>query len=259
MNTAQQLQVPRWPCRPTRTTVRTSYEARMTHFDDPDAVTRYAAGALRMVPGLHDLHKMSRILLAEGAGPQAEIPVHGAGGGMELTAFAHAEPSWRFCGVDPSAAMLDLARRTLGPHSARATLHQGYIDTAPPGPFDGATSLLTLHFLPRDERLQTLRGLHSRLRPGARLVTAHHSIPQPDKILWLTRFAAFAQSNGLPPDQAAQMVPTLDTRLPTLPPDEDRALLLDAGFTDAPLFYAALTFRGWVATTPPTSPTAPCA
>ena len=222
----------------------------MSHFDDPDAVTRYAAGALRMVPGLHDLHKMAHILLAEGAGPDAHILVLGAGGGMELAAFATAEPGWHFTGVDPSAPMLDLATRTLGPHADRATLHQGYIDTAPPGPFDGAACLLTLHFLPTEDRLQTLRALHTRLKPGARLVTAHHSIPQDQTTLWLTRFAAFAQSNGLDPVQAAQMIPTLATRLPTLSPTEDAALLAEAGFTDIQLFYAAFTFRGW----PPTRP-----
>jgi tRNA (cmo5U34)-methyltransferase len=222
----------------------------MSHFDDPDAVTRYAAGALRMVPGLHDLHKMSHILLAEGAGPDAHILVLGAGGGMELAAFAAAEPGWAFTGVDPSAPMLDLAARTLGPHADRATLHHGYIDTAPPGPFDGAACLLTLHFLPAKDRLQTLRALHARLRPGARLVTAHHSIPEDQKTLWLTRFAAFAQSNGLDPVQAAQMIPTLATRLPILSPSEDAALLAEAGFTDIHLFYAAFTFRGWVATRP---------
>ena len=222
----------------------------MSHFNDPDAVSRYTAGALQMVPGLHDLHTMTRILLAEGAGPQGHILVLGAGGGMELHAFARDEPDWRFTGVDPSARMLDLATVALGPHAPRAILYQGYINTAPPGPFDGATCLLTLHFLPRAERLQTLRDLHSRLRPGARLVTAHHTVPEAEKTLWFTRVAAFAQTNGLPPPQAAAMVPTLATRLPTLSPTEDAALLAEAGFTDIQLFYAAFTFRGWVATRP---------
>lgn len=222
----------------------------MTHFDDPDAVARYTAGPLMMVPGLHDLHKMTRLLLAEAAGPAAHILVLGAGGGMELTAFATAEPTWTFTGVDPSAEMLSLATRTLGPHAPRATLIQGYIDTAPPGPFDGATCLLTLHFLPREDRLATLRALYTRLKPGARLITAHHSIPEDHKTLWLTRFAAFAQSNGLPADKAAALIPGLATKLPTLSPEADAALLHEAGFTDISLFYAALTFRGWTATKP---------
>lgn len=222
----------------------------MSHFDDPEAVARYAEGPLRMVPGLHDLHRMTRLLLAETAGPAAHILVLGAGGGMELHAFAQAEPLWRFTGVDPSAPMLALAARTLGRHAPRAALHEGRIDSAPLGPFDGATCLLTLHFLPRDERLQTLHALHARLRPGARLVTAHHSIPEDEKTLWLSRFAAYAHSNGMDAAQARDMIPTLATRLPTLSPTEDASLLHAAGFTDVQLFYAAFTFRGWVATRP---------
>jgi tRNA (cmo5U34)-methyltransferase len=222
----------------------------MSNFDDPDAVARYAQGPLMMVPGLHDLHKMTRLLLAEATPADGHILVLGAGGGMELAAFATAEPGWTFTGVDPSAEMLSLATRTLGPNAPRATLIEGYIDSAPPGPFDGATCLLTLHFLPREERLATLRALYDRLKPGARLVTAHHSIPEDQKTLWLTRFAAFAQSNGLPADKAAAIIPGLATKLPTLSPKEDADLLREAGFTDISLFYAALTFRGWTATKP---------
>ena len=69
------------------------------------------------------------------------------GGGLELHAFADMHPEWSFCGVDPSAEMLVLAKRTLGPPASRVDLHEGYIDSAPVGRFDGATCLLTLHFI----------------------------------------------------------------------------------------------------------------
>lgn len=39
-------------------------------------------------------------------------------------------------------------------------------------------------------------------------------------------------------------------RLPLLTPDEEEAMLRDAGFEQVELFYAALSFRGWVATAP---------
>lgn len=39
---------------------------------------------------------------------------------METRAMAEAQPAWRFTGVDPSAAMLDLARQTLKPFADRA-------------------------------------------------------------------------------------------------------------------------------------------
>ena len=36
-------------------------------------------------------------------------------------------------------------------------------------------------------------------------------------------------------------------RLPVLATEEEEALLLEAGFSDVALFYAAFSFRGWVA------------
>ena len=218
-------------------------------FSDPQAVARYAEGPPRQVPGFADLQRMVLLLLAERAPDDARVLVLGAGGGLELKAFAEARPSWRFDGVDPSAEMLDLARRTLGPLAARAILHHGLIDVAPAGPFDAATCLLTLHFVAREERLDTLRELRGRLRPGAPLVVAHFSFPQGEgeRDLWLSRYAAFAAASGIAPSQAEKARATIAARLPILAPEEDEQLLRDAGFGTVSLFYAGFAFRGWVA------------
>lgn len=218
----------------------------MQPFSGPEAVARYTEGPRRLVPGLADLHRMTMLLLAEHAPDAADILVLGAGGGLELKVFAEAKPDWRLLGVDPSAEMLELARMTLGPLQSHAELLEGTIDAAPLGPFDGAACLLTLHFLPRDERLRTLREVRRRLKPGAPFVVAHHSYPngEPGR-RWLSRFAAFAMSNGLEVERASAMAETIAERLPALSPDEDEALLREAGFSDVALFYAAFTFRGW--------------
>jgi len=221
-------------------------------FNDPQAVARYAEGPVRQVPGFAGLQRMAAILLAEHVPADGHVLVLGAGGGLELDAFADAQPGWRFTGVDPSTEMLDLARRVTRAHAARIDLHAGYIDTAPAGPFDGATCLLTLHFLPADARLETLQALRSRLVPGAPLVVAHHSVPrdEPAKSRWLGRYAAFAQASGVPVEHARTAAAAIAERLPLLAPDEDAALLRDAGFVDVELFYAGFSFRGWVARTP---------
>src|ERR1700726_4860805 len=119
----------------------------MDPFSDPQAVARYAEGAPRNVPGYHAMQRMTTLLLAERVSEEARVLVLGAGGGLELKVFAEAHPNWALDGVDPSAEMLKLARRTLGPLASHATLHEGYIGDAPIGPFDAATCLLTLHFL----------------------------------------------------------------------------------------------------------------
>ncbi|MEO9787584.1 MAG: methyltransferase [Aurantimonas coralicida] len=224
----------------------------MSTFSDPASVARYAEGPVRMVPGFHHLQRMAALLLAERVDADGHVLVLGAGGGLELKAFAEFQPGWRFDGVDPSAEMLNLAKRTLGPLTSRVRLHEGTIDVAPDGPFDGATCLLTLHFLPREERLRTLIALRRRLRPGAPFAVAHHSFPQdPErKALWLERFAAFAVMSGVPAAQMPGAIAAIGDRLPALSPEDDEAFLREAGFEDVALFYAGFTFRGWIAYAP---------
>ncbi|OEC72868.1 methyltransferase [Pseudomonas sp. AP19] len=223
-------------------------EPTLRFFSDPDAVARYAEGPVRLVPGFDGLQRMTTLLLREAVPAAGNVLVLGAGGGLELKCFADAEPNWRFVGVDPSAEMLKLAQATLGPFNARVQLHEGYIDTAPLGPFDGATCLLTLHFIPKPERLQTLKALWQRLLPGAPLIVAHHSFPQTpqEKARWLKRYAAFAVDSGVPAEDAERAITAISAQLPVLSPEQDAALMQDAGFEDVALFYAGFSFKGWV-------------
>ena len=218
-------------------------------FADPDAVARYRDGPPRQVPGFADLHRMTDLLVAERTPDDGRVLVLGAGGGLELEHLAAAHAGWRFDGIDPSAPMLRLAAAATQPFAARIRLHEGYVDSAPAGPFHAAVCLLTLHFIPAAERLDTLRELRRRLRPGGPLVVAHHSFaPQPpERDTWLARYAAYAVGSGYAADRMAETIGAIGERLPVLSPQDDEALMREAGFRDVSLFYAALTFRGWVA------------
>jgi tRNA (cmo5U34)-methyltransferase len=221
----------------------------LDHFSNADAVKQYAEGPRRFVPGFADLHRMTGILLAEQTPQDARVLVLGAGGGLELKSMAEAEPGWTFVGVDPAAAMLKLAERTLGPLGARVQFQQGYIDDAPEGPFDAATCLLTLHFLDANERRRTASEIHRRLKPGAPFVAAHSSFPQGhgERAQWLSRYAAYAIASGADPDKANGARAAVDKNLSLLSPEQDAQILRDAGFANVELFYAAFTWRGWIA------------
>lgn len=223
--------------------------AFVEHFSDPQAVARYAEGPPRFVPGYHHLHRMAAILMAERAPANGSVLVLGAGGGLELKAFAEAQPQWSFVGIDPAPAMLKLAEATLDDHAPRATLVEGYIDDAPEGPFDAAACLLTMHFMAREERRRTAAEIHRRLKPGAPLVVAHSSFPQAEgeRDLWLSRYAAFAAASGVEPDKAQAARETVASTIELLDPVDDEAVLREAGFSDVSLFFAAFTWRGWVA------------
>ena len=221
----------------------------MSTYEDPQAVARYAEGPLRQVPGFLALQQMSQLLLAEHVPLEGRVLVLGAGGGLELKAFAEAHPGWRLLGVDPAAPMLALAEQTMGPLMAQVELLEGYIDDAPDVRFDGASCLLTLHFLDASQRLHTLRELHRRLRPGATMVVAYHSVPADDagKRRWLQRYVAFAEASGVAHANAQRTIEVLIERLPLQSPEQEVALLQQGGFEGVELFYAGFSFKGWVA------------
>jgi tRNA (cmo5U34)-methyltransferase len=206
----------------------------------------YVEGPPRQVPGFAGLQRMTSMLLAERVSPHGRVLVLGAGGGLELKALADDHPGWTFTGVDPSADMLRVAHQIVGPHAARIRLHEGYIEAAPVGPFEGGTCLLTLHFVPRDQRLETLRQIHRRLVRSAPFVVAHLSFAQtePERSMWIARHVAFG---GTDPANAESARQAIATRLSVLSPEEDEAMLRQAGFSNVSLFYAGLSFRGWVA------------
>ena len=133
-------------------TQHTMTQPTASPFTDPTTIARYAEGPRRNVPGYDSLLRTSRILLAERVPADGRVLVVGAGGGLELEDMALAHLGWRFDGVDPSQPMLDLAAQRLqsaGVAGDRVALHHGYVQSAPAGPFDGATCLLTFHFVPR--------------------------------------------------------------------------------------------------------------
>jgi len=217
-------------------------------FSDPAAVQHYIERTRRAVPGFDVMQQLVEQILAESVPDDGRVLVVGAGGGLELANLADHHDHWVLDGVDPSGPMLELAKTTMGSLSTRATLHEGYVTNAPDGPFDAATCLLTLHFIPRDERLETLREIRRRLRPGAPLLTFHHSAPVDARITWLERFFLRSASGpDIDSEQIRKGGQSLATHLPILSPEEDQDLLHEAGFTSPELFYAALSLRGWVA------------
>ena len=96
------------------------------------------------------------------------------------------------------------------------------------------------------ERRATFR---RRLRPGAPFVAAHGSFPQDaeQRPLWLSRYAAFARTSGVDAEQASKARDAVDAHVNMFSPDQDEAILREAGFSDVSLFFAAFTWRGWVA------------
>lgn len=222
------------------------------NFVEHERVRRYIEhGPPAFAPGHAGMLQMAAVLLAERMPDDGEILVVGAGGGLEIRYLASVEPGWRFVGVDPAAAMLDLARATVGAMAGdRLTLIEGTVDDAPAGPFDAATCMLVIGLLPDDGgKLDLLAQAHRRLKPGAPFILVDQCIDHaaPDVDLRLERYASYARRSGVDPDAVAGAKAAVGALATMAPAWRDEQLLGEAGFRDIELFYVGMAWRGWVA------------
>lgn len=214
----------------------------------PPMNNSYLEGPPRMVPGYHGLLRMTSMLLAERVPQDGRVLILGAGGGLELKAFADTHSGWTFDGVDPSAEMLALAKTTAADHVDRIQFHLGTIETASEGPFDGGSCILMFHHQPLEHRLETLKQVRQRLKHGAPFVVAHISFLQtePERSQWIARHVAFGAPEGVDLADLETSRHAIGTRLSIQSPEEDEAMLHEAGFSNVSLFYAGFSFKGWV-------------
>lgn len=223
-----------------------------TNFVDPERVRRYIEqGPPAFAPGHDGLLQMIGVLLAETVPIDGQLLVVGAGGGLETRYLASVEPGWRFVGVDPAPAMLDLARAVAGPAAGqRLTLIEGTVADAPGSMFDAATCILVLGLVPDDgSKLALLQETRRRLHSNAPFILVDQCIDRaaPDVERRLTRYASYALRSGVEAATVANARAAVAALESMVPSRRNEELLQEAGFRDAEVFYAAMAWRGWLA------------
>jgi tRNA (cmo5U34)-methyltransferase len=219
-------------------------------FDAEMAAIYDENGPKRLVPGYAVFQQLTPLLLDAELADDAHVLVMAAGGGAELKAIGAARASWRLTGVDPSPAMLDLARSKLTPAEAeRTTLVQGYVADAPKGPFDAATSCLVMAFLPDDgAKLDYIQQIRRRLRPGGPALFVEMA-PPPTPQGWarfLQLYDLYARRMGADESLIARAT-AAQQHLHHAPAERQAALLEEAGFKNVETFFKALFIQGWIA------------
>ncbi len=189
---------------------------RAAHYD------AQAALALAGVQAMYELGVSALTSLLDGQ-DAASLLFVGLGTGAELVPYNRFDvPGWRFTGVDPSDAMLAVARGRLAAEGllARTHLHVGELHGLPDGPaFDGAQMLGVLHHVPEAGRLDLLHEVARRLRPGAPLVVGCRVGMDPE--LWDVELRRW-RAHGVPRDELERRRQALTT---TRFIDSDAALL----------------------------------
>lgn len=180
----------------------------------------------------------------------ARVLMVGAGTGAEARFLAPLFPQWRFTLVDPSKAMLDVARRhaVAEGFADRCVFHAGLVSSLAADSFDAATSVLVSHFLTdAAERQAYFAEIARRLKPDGLLFTADLCADVEDPSfgsvmdLWLNLA-------GMPEERKGSFRAAFGRGVAAHGPAEVEAILTRAGFpAPVPCFQAAL-IRGWMAT-----------
>lgn len=210
----------------------------------------YQNNSRKFIPGYDGLYSLVEVLLAENLPEKAEILIVGAGGGKEVTQFGKAFPNAYFTGVDPSEQPLDAARELVEKANleSRVRLHLGTVDDLDEKQYDAATALLVMHFLPDDgSKLNFLRAIHRRLKPGAKFILADGCFDKNSKEFdWLLNaFISHAKLNGAPPEILNNTYKFIEESSPFIIEERELELFAEANFGEIRSFFQVLWFRGW--------------
>jgi len=184
---------------------------------------------------------------------QARILVAGAGTGMEILEFAPCNPGWSFCGVDPSAEMLALARKKFSEKNlaGKIELKKGYVDDLNEEEvFDAATCILVMHFLKDDgSKLELLESICKRIKTGAPFVLID-GFGEPGsmdfekiKVAWKN----YPIISGVPGETVENIFNEVIMKTVQFVPESRIIELLEtAGFTRVSKYFSGFLYGGWM-------------
>jgi tRNA (cmo5U34)-methyltransferase len=235
--------------------------ARLKRIDTMDfQQEKYASGAAdydqrirKLFPFYETIHAAINAILRSALGAESELLIVGAGTGAEILELGKSNQSWRFLGVDPAKAMLDLAKEKIEAAGLadRVGFFNGIVADLPIGKlFDGATSAMIMHFVPDDGgKMEFLRAIASHVKFGAPFVVldAHGDLTAPQSQLLIE---AWKQQQVLAGVQSENVESGMKERLNAIhfvSSERIEQLLAEAGFHRIQHFFQNMVLGGWIA------------
>jgi tRNA (cmo5U34)-methyltransferase len=166
----------------------------------------------------------------------------------------HATEPLDLVGIDQSPEMLDACRKKLTPMLAshRLTLHRADLEGLPHsigGDWGAVVLSLVAQFLRPLSRQKCLADAARRLRPGGCLVLVEKTVQGSATInkIFIDCYHEYKEAKGYSRTEIARKREALENRLIPFRPEENLAMLREAGFAEAEIFFTWLNFQGYVA------------
>ncbi|WP_440119148.1 class I SAM-dependent methyltransferase [Paenibacillus sp. QZ-Y1] len=218
-------------------------------------VHRYEQSIALKIPGYSHMHDLMERLLAASITDNNDIHIiiAGAGGGKEIALLGSRHAGWTFTGVDPSQPMLQLAERRVveADIGSRVKLLPVTVEELPKDIlYDGATSMLMLHFIQGMESKRTfLTSLAARLKPGAPLIIAavNADLRSPAYPMMMQAWKDHMLSAGVLPEEWERFTTSLGRESDPISSEEMIQLLAECGFSQITRYFGAFWVEGYYA------------
>lgn len=214
----------------------------------------YEALARQVIPGYETVFPMIAAIIDPDLERGARVLVVGAGTGIEIVALKRARPDLLVHGVDPSSRMLELAKRRVAEAALAdgVSYRLGYASDVPDDPpFDAATLINVLHFVPDHEgdggKAALLADIARRLRPGGVFVLfdLHGDPGSEEHERYMPAWQRYWRIRGMSSGEAEAFQSRIDAGIRFAPPTRVVFLAEKAGLLAPRRFYKSLLYGGW--------------
>ena len=203
----------------------------------------------KIIPGYRALHDISHHILKTALPDDAYVLVGGSGTGKESIDYALENPGWKITGFDIAEEMIKKASSKIEQNglSSRIELVHGGINKIMQENFDGATSLLVAHFIPKEEKENFIKEISFRLKPGAKFIIA--DVCDDSNSGKFEEFLSVWESFQLQTrekKEVEEMFKHVRNNLNNITVEETIPLLSSCGFTKIHHFWKSLLINGFV-------------
>lgn len=219
---------------------------------DQVIASEYDKGIRRNLPTYDPMLRLLQTFLRANLKERASLLIVGGGGGNELHAFGPRNIEWKFTVVDPSQAMLDVAKKKAEQMEMehRVNFFKGTIEVVPSDQtFDAATCILVLHFIPEiKDKLALLKQIRSHLKPGSPFVlVSKYGDPNSSEMKELVNLwkENWLDTTKLSEERVEELMKSTLTEA-SVSEEVIRNLLSEAGFYRVANFFKTNHFGGWI-------------
>ena len=202
-----------------------------------------------IIPGYRTLHDLSHSFLKSSLPNDSHLLICGSGTGKEAIEYALENPGWNIVGFDLAENMVKKAASKIEQNGLqnRIQLVHGEISKVTQEGFDGVTSLLVAHFIPKKDKEGFLREIFNRLKPGGRFIIA--DVCEDNQEHRFEEFISAWQSFQLQRrdhKDVEEMFKHVRADLNNITFDETVSLLEKTGFIKINHFWKSLLINGFI-------------